>query len=92
MADLPEEPRHELIMLWVIRLLLQLLLQLLLSLLLTLAKSEFQELLSTSLLGSLLLKNVLEQVFVPLYESLRVDLSMFNLFLSVSLDSLEQGL
>ena len=58
----------------------------------SLAKSVFKELLRASLLHSLLLKDVLQEVFVPLNQTLRVNLPVLNLLFSVSLDPLEERL
>ena len=76
----------------VLRLLANLLDELSLTLFLALAEGVLEELLSAALLHSLFLKNVLEQVFVALYEPLGVDLSVLDLFFAVALDALQQRL
>ena len=92
MADLPEETRHLSVTHWVVFLLLHVSLDVLSSLFLAFAESKLQEVVRSPLLRRLLLENVLQEVLIPLNESLRIDLTMLDLLFSVSLDALEEGL
>ena len=58
----------------------------------TFSKCETQESVGSALLGGLLLQDILEQVFIPLNQSLTVLLAMLDLFFAVALDALEQRL
>jgi len=60
--------------------------------LLSLAEGVLKELLSPALLHRLLLKDILQQIFVALDEALRVDLPVLDLLFTVALDPLEQRL
>jgi len=55
------------------------------------AERDFQELVSSSSFHILLVQKVKEQILIPLNQPLRVDLSMFELLISVSLDSFEES-
>ena len=92
MADLPKETGHCLVYHGIVSLLLHLFLDLLGRLLFPLSKSKLQEVVRSSLLGCLFLKDVLEEILVTLDQSLRVDLSMLDLLFSISLDTLKEGL
>lgn len=92
MADLPEEAGHRSVTHGVVFLLLHLSLDVLGGLLLPLAEGKLQEVVRPPLLGRLLLEDVLEEVLIPLDEPLGVDLAMLDLFFSVPLNALEEGL
>ena len=92
MADLSEEARHGGVINWVVFLLLQVSLDVLGGLLLSLAECELQEVVRSPLLGCLLLEDVLQEVLIPLDQSLRIDLTMLDLLFSISLDALQEGL
>jgi len=55
-----------------------------------LSKREAKESVGSSLLGGLLLQDILEQVFIPLNQPLTVLLTMLDLFLTVALDAFQQ--
>lgn len=92
MLHLAEKSRHQSVCLWIILPLLHLLADFAFAFLLSAAKGKPQKLVSTSLLSRLLDQDVGEEVFVALYESLRVHLAVFDLFFSVALDALEETL
>ena len=69
-ADFTCQPRHEGILLRIIFLFFQIGCKLVFRFFFSLAKSVFKELLRSPLLHSLLLKDVLQEVFVPLNQPL----------------------
>ena len=91
-TDFSEQTGHVNLCVGVILFLLNLPFELLLRLFLPLAESELKEVLRPSLLCRLLLKDVLQQVFVPLDKPLRIDLPVLHLLLPITLDPFEQGL
>jgi hypothetical protein len=58
----------------------------------TFSECESQESVSPALLGGLFLQDILEQVFIPLNQSLTVLLAMLDLLFAIALDALEQRL
>ena len=87
-----EEPRHERIVLWVIRALAHVMLKLIGSFLFALTKSEPEEGVGPSLFSGLLLQDILKEIFVALDETLTVLLPMLDLLLAVTLDALQEAL
>lgn len=92
MLQFAEKSRHTLVINWFIFLVKHVLLEFLVALLFPSAESESKELIGTSLFCCLLYQNVLKQVLISLYQSLRVNLPVFNLLFSIALDSLHQSL
>ncbi len=90
--DFALKSRHESVLSWIVRLFFDLFAKLFFCFLLTFAQCILEELLRPSLLHGLLLQNVLQQVFVSLNQSLWVDLSVFDLFFTISLDALQKSL
>ena len=84
--ELPEQPRHQRVVLRVVLPPGHLVLNLLVRFLLSLSKSVLEEGACSSALGGLLFKDVPHQVLVPLEQSVGVYLSVAHLLLSVSLD------
>lgn len=91
-ANFTSQTRHKSVLARIVRLLLEIPLELVLGLFLPLAQGVLQELLCTPLLHGLLFKDVLEEVFIALDESLRIDLPMLDLLFAIPLDPLEQCL
>jgi len=92
MRYLSKQPRHEWVTQRIVGSLSHLWLNLEFRFLFSLAKGKFQKHACSPLLSCLLLKNVLEKVFVSLNESLRVSLSVLDLLFSVSLDAFHKWL
>ena len=83
---------HEGVLVRVVLLLLQVQCQLLLRFFFSLAEGVLEELLGATLLHGLLFEDILQQVLVPLDQTLRIDLSVLDLLLSIALDPLKQCL
>ena len=56
------------------------------------AEGEPEEGIGAALLGGLFLEDILEEVFIPLNQSLTVLLAMLHLFFAIALDALQQRL
>lgn len=92
MGYLPEKPRHQRVLQWVVGSIVHVGHDLLFRLFFSATKSELQELRSASLFGRLLLKNILEQIAIALNQPLTVTLSVLDLLLAIALDPLHQRL
>lgn len=90
MRDFSKQSWHKRVSSRIIRLHRHLTLYFLLSFLFSLSQGEFQELSCTTLLSCLLFENIFEQISITLYKSLTVNLSVFNLFFSITLYSFHQ--
>lgn len=92
MVGFPEQPGHKGITAWIVLLPVQLAHDLSLRFLFSTSESEFEEHGRAALLSGLLVQDVLEQVFVSLDQSLRIDLAVLHLLFPISLNPLEQRL
>lgn len=91
-SELSLHSRHQAVVHWIVFSLDHLFLDLAFCLLFPAAQRILEKFLSAALFGGLLLKDVLQQILVPLHKPLRVNLPVSHLLLSVTLDALEQSL